>query len=256
MSTGSPAAAGTPPGAPTDPTTPFGTERAQQQSADHGGQAQERAQQAAGQAQERTQQAAGQAQERAQQAAGQAQERAHQAADQAKNRLREQLDQRSSQAAEKINEQASDFRSVSESLREQGKDGPASAADKLAEYAEKVGGYLRDRDSDALVSDAEDYGRRQPWTVVAGGLALGFAASRFLKASSGRRYSERPSSRDSSVDHTGRAGSPASTPGIAGPPYQPTTTHSGVTDPAPAMPPFGSAETPSPLGAPVPRPGI
>ena len=247
MSTGSPAAAGTHPGARTEPTTPFGTERAQEQNDD----------------------LTGQAQERAQQAAGQAQERAHQAADQAKNRLREQLDQRSSQAAEKINEQASDFRAVSESLREQGKDGPASAADKLAEYAEKVGGYLRDRDSDALLSDAEDYGRRQPWTVVAGGLALGFAASRFLKASSGRRYSERPNSPGSKLGQSGRAGSPASTPGqaeraggpastpaIAGTPYRPTTTYSAVTDPAPATPPVGSPETSSPLGAPVPRPGI
>ena len=32
------------------------------------------------------------------------------------------------------------------------------------------------------------FGRRQPWAVIAGGLALGFAASRFLKASSSRRY--------------------------------------------------------------------
>lgn len=126
-------------------------------------------------------------QQKTQELAGQAQ----QAATQVKGKLHEQLDERSSQAAEQINEQASDLRSVSESLREQGKEGPAKAADRLAEYAEKVGTYLRDNDSNALLADAEDFGRRQPWAVGAGALALGFAAARFLKASSRERYAAR-----------------------------------------------------------------
>jgi acyl-CoA reductase-like NAD-dependent aldehyde dehydrogenase len=135
--------------------------------------------------------AAGQAQEAAQQVAQQAQEKAQQAASAARGTVRDQLDQRSSQLADQINRQASDLRAVSGSLREQGKEGPASAADRVAEHAERVGGYLRDRRSDDLLADAEDFGRRQPWAVVAGGLALGFAASRFLKASSRRRYAAR-----------------------------------------------------------------
>jgi acyl-CoA reductase-like NAD-dependent aldehyde dehydrogenase len=128
------------------------------------------------------------AQAKAAEVAGQAQEKAQQAAGQVQDRLREQLDERSSQAAAQISEQASDLRSVGESLREQGKDGPARAADQLAQYAEKVGTYLGDKDSHALLDDAERFGRRQPWAVAAGGIALGFAASRLLKASSGRRY--------------------------------------------------------------------
>jgi hypothetical protein len=120
--------------------------------------------------------------------AEQAQEKAQQAAGQAQSKLREQLDQRSSQAGAQITEQASDLRQVGESLREQGKEGPAKAADQLAQYAEKVGSYLREKDSHALLSDAEDLGRRQPWALAAGGLAVGLAASRFLKASSSRRY--------------------------------------------------------------------
>ena len=139
----------------------------------------------------KAQDVAGQAQEKAQEVAGQAQEKGQQAATQAKDKLREQLDQRSSQAAEQVNQQASDLRAVSDSLREQGKDRPASAADRLAEYAEKAGGYLREKDSDALLADAEDLARRQPWAVAAGALALGFAASRFLKASSSKRHSTR-----------------------------------------------------------------
>lgn len=131
------------------------------------------------------------AQEKAQEIASQAQEKAQAASGQAQAKLREQLDQRSAQVAGQINEQASDLRAVSEALREQDKDGPAKAADRLAEYAEKVGGYLRDKDSEALLQDAEEFGRRQPAAVAAGGLLLGFVASRFLKASSSRRYSSR-----------------------------------------------------------------
>lgn len=127
-------------------------------------------------------------QAKAAEVAGQAQEKAQQAAGQAQDKLREQLDQRSSQAASQIDEQAGDLRSVSESLRQQGKDGPAKAADQLAQYAEKAAGYLHENDSHAFLADAEDFGRRQPWAVAAGGVALGFAASRFLKASSAQRY--------------------------------------------------------------------
>jgi ElaB/YqjD/DUF883 family membrane-anchored ribosome-binding protein len=128
------------------------------------------------------------AQAKATEVAERAQEKAHQAAGQVQDRLREQLDQRSSQAATQITEQASDLRSVGKSLREEGKEGPAKAADQLARYAERVGGYLRDKDSHALLADAEDFGRRQPWAIAVGGIVLGFAASRFLKASSSQRY--------------------------------------------------------------------
>ena len=131
------------------------------------------------------------AQASAQQAAGQAQEKAQAAAAQAQAKVREQLDQRSSQLAEQAHQQASDLRSVSQALRDQGKDRPAQAVDRVAGYAEQAGSYLRDTDPDSMLSDAEDFGRRKPGAVAAGALALGFLASRFLKASSSRRHSAR-----------------------------------------------------------------
>lgn len=187
------------------------------------------------------QEVTGQSREKAQELAGQAQAQAQQAAGQARNRLREQLDQRSSQAAEQISTQASDLRSVSDTLREQGKEGPANAADKLAEYAEKVGGYLRDRDSDGLLADAEDLGRRQPWAVAAGGVVLGFAAARFLKASSSRRYTSRSASSgggrwaaDGASPSPGEARSPAVVPRSA--PPIPASRPGPVGSPVPATP--------------------
>ena len=39
-----------------------------------------------------------------------------------------------------------------------------------------------------MLRDVEDFARRRPWIVAGIGLAAGLAASRFLKASSERRY--------------------------------------------------------------------
>ncbi|MCW3029929.1 MAG: hypothetical protein JWM66_62 [Solirubrobacterales bacterium] len=169
--------------------------------------------------------------------AEQAQQKAQQATGQVQERLREQLDQRSSQLATQINEQASDLRAVSESLREQGKDGPAKASDQLARYAQRIGGYLQEKDSAALLTDAEALGRRQPWATAAAGLALGFAASRLLKASSSRRLGgavtvPRPRGIYPAADERGPSNAPrAPLPPPA--PAQPAPPH-------PAGPPLGT----------------
>jgi hypothetical protein len=60
--------------------------------------------------------------------------------------------------------------------------------DQAADRAERLGGYLQNSDGDQILRDVEDFGRRNPWAVAAGGLLLGFAASRLLKASSSQRY--------------------------------------------------------------------
>jgi hypothetical protein len=132
-----------------------------------------------------------QAKDKAQQAAGQAKEQAQQAAGQAKGALRSQVDQRSTEAGQRVGGLASDVRSVGDQLREQGKDQPAKLAEQAADRAERVSSYLTEKDADRILSDVEDFGRRQPWVVIAGGVALGLVASRFLKASSGRRYEQR-----------------------------------------------------------------
>jgi hypothetical protein len=134
---------------------------------------------------------ADQAKEKAREAAGQAQEKAQEAAGQAKGRARQEIDRRSTEAGEQVAGTASDVRAVAEQLRDQGKDKPAQIAEQAADRAERLGGYLKESDADRILGDIEDFGRRQPWAVVAGGLVLGFAASRFLKASSSERYSGR-----------------------------------------------------------------
>jgi hypothetical protein len=125
-----------------------------------------------------------QAKEKAQEAAGQAKEKAG-------SQLRSQVDQRSTDAGRRVGGMASDVRAVGESLREQGKDQPARLAERAADRAERLGSYLEQSDADRILGDVEDFGRRQPWAVIAGGVAIGLVASRFLKASSIDRYEKR-----------------------------------------------------------------
>jgi hypothetical protein len=117
-----------------------------------------------------------------------AQDKARGVVGQARGRLSDQVDQRSTQAGERIAGSAADVRSIAQELRNQGKDAPANLAEQLAGQADRVGDYLKDASGDRILRDVEDFARRQPMLVAAGALALGFAASRFLKASSGRRY--------------------------------------------------------------------
>jgi ElaB/YqjD/DUF883 family membrane-anchored ribosome-binding protein len=128
------------------------------------------------------------------QAKEKAREQAQQAAGQAKSTLRTHVDERSTQAGERVGGFASDVRSVGEQLREQGKDQPAKLAEQAADRAERLGDYLKRTDGDRILNDVEDFGRRQPWAVIAGGLALGLVASRFLKASSSNRFEQRSQS--------------------------------------------------------------
>src|SRR5215211_5161966 len=117
-----------------------------------------------------------------------AQDKARGALGQARGRLSDQVDQRSTEAGERIAGTAGDVRSIAQELRSQGKDAPANLAEQVASQADRVGDYLKGASGDRILRDVEDFARRQPMLVAAASLALGFAASRFLKASSSRRY--------------------------------------------------------------------
>jgi ElaB/YqjD/DUF883 family membrane-anchored ribosome-binding protein len=178
--------------------------------------------------------ATAQAKDKAQEVAGQAQEKAQQAAGQARSQLRGQIDDRSTKAGQQVSGHASDLRSVGDSLREQGKDQPAKLADQAADRLERAGSWLTNSDGDRIIHDVEDFARRNPWAVMAGGLAIGFAASRMLKASSTERYQSSRYTPPSLPATTGGYGAgtggerftrPASatTPATTPPPVQPTT---------------------------------
>jgi hypothetical protein len=58
----------------------------------------------------------------------------------------------------------------------------------VARRADDLGSYLKSADADRILGDVEDFARRRPWLTAAAGALAGLAASRFLKASSSRRY--------------------------------------------------------------------
>ncbi len=199
--------------------------------------------------QDKAKDAAGQVQEKAQ-------EKAQEAAGQAKGRVRDQVDQRSTTAGEQVHSAAQDARSVAEELRSKGKEQPAKYAEQAADRAERLGSYLKDSDADKILGDVEDFARRQPMAILAGGLALGFAASRFLKASSAKRY-EASGARSrgfSGQVGNGRSGydaPPLPAPGAVAPTATPVPP--SAADPAP-LPPV-SPQTPG-LGSPATGPGF
>lgn len=132
---------------------------------------------------------ADEAKEKAGEAAAQAREQVRGLAGQANDRARSEIDQRSTQAGDRANETAGDLRSVGSELRNQGNEGPAKLADEAADRIERVGGYLQESDADRILRDAENFGRRRPWAVLAGAAVAGLLAARVLKASSSERYS-------------------------------------------------------------------
>jgi len=129
-----------------------------------------------------------QAKEKVQETAQQVQHKAQEVKGQAGNRIRKELDNRSTQAGSQLQFTADAMRRTGQQLRKEGKEGPANVTDLVAKRAERLGKYISEANADRMLRDVENFARRQPWLVAVRGAALGFLASRFLKASSSRRY--------------------------------------------------------------------
>jgi hypothetical protein len=167
-----------------------------------------------------------------------AQDKAKGALGQARGQFRDQVDRRSTQAGERVGSTAADVRSIADELRQRGKDGPAGMVDQFADQAERLGDYLKGASGDRILRDVEGFARSKPWLVTAGGLVLGFAASRVLKASSSGRYQSFQRDRFDASSGEGAYGSsvatgmtPTAEPAYNGPPAATTPA-----DPEPAYP--------------------
>jgi hypothetical protein len=114
--------------------------------------------------------------------------KAQQIRGQAEVRLRDQVDQRSTQAGEQVQAVGQALERSAEQLRMDGNETPASVVEQVARKAEKLGGYLQSANADRILGDVENFARRRPWLTGAAGVVAGFLASRFVKASSDRRY--------------------------------------------------------------------
>jgi ElaB/YqjD/DUF883 family membrane-anchored ribosome-binding protein len=122
------------------------------------------------------------------QAQEQVQAKAHEFRSEAEFQVREQVGQRSTQLGEQVQSFGQALRSGSQQLHDEGKETPAKVVDQVARKADDLGNYLQSADVDRILGDIEGFARRRPWLTAGIGAAAGFLASRFVKASSNRRY--------------------------------------------------------------------
>lgn len=79
----------------------------------------------------------------------------------------------------------------------------AQYARMIADGATRITETVRDNDVDAIMSMAQDFGRKQPAAFLGAAALLGFAASRFLMASAKREEQRRAPATTSAVDYNG-----------------------------------------------------
>jgi ElaB/YqjD/DUF883 family membrane-anchored ribosome-binding protein len=130
----------------------------------------------------------GKAQEVASQAIEKTQEKAQDVKGQVSAKARTEVDARSTQLGEQVTSVVQALRRTGEQLQGEGNETGSKAIRAVADRAERLGDYLRDLNADRFTSDLESFGRRRPWGVAGIGVAAGFMASRFLKASAANRY--------------------------------------------------------------------
>lgn len=97
------------------------------------------------------------------------------------------LDRQKDEAAGELQKVAGAVRNLGDQLGGQDQ-GPiaqyaAQYGKKAADGLERLTNYLRQNDTRALVSEIENFGRRQPALLIGGAFLLGLAGARFLKSS-------------------------------------------------------------------------
>jgi ElaB/YqjD/DUF883 family membrane-anchored ribosome-binding protein len=124
------------------------------------------------------------------QAQGKLQEGAGQARGAVREQISGQIEQRSNDLGRQLQDVAEAFRRTGRELDPQGEQTPARLVQGVGDRAERIGSYLSDSSSDRILHDAEHFGRRNPWLVIAGGMMVGLVASRLIKASSNKRFDQ------------------------------------------------------------------
>jgi hypothetical protein len=118
------------------------------------------------------------------------QEQTHAARGVASQKIGERVESGSKHVGHQLLDIAQGLTRTSHSLRAEGKDQPAAVLEGITTRAQSVGNYLTQSSPERMLHDFEHFGRRKPWVAIAAGVAVGLASSRFLKASSGRRFED------------------------------------------------------------------
>jgi ElaB/YqjD/DUF883 family membrane-anchored ribosome-binding protein len=102
-------------------------------------------------------------------------------ADQAARTAEAQAGTVMAKTGETLEQVARAIRDAGQGLREERPE-IAGIADTAAQRVEEASTYLREHDAREVIDATQEYARRQPVVVVAGALALGLLAGRFLRS--------------------------------------------------------------------------
>ncbi len=102
----------------------------------------------------------------------------------AQHLIRNEFAVRKEEAAWSFGNLARIARQATEQLRQRDQESAAQLTERAAEQLEQASVYLHQKSFDQLMADLEDFARQQPALFIAGSLALGIAAARFLKSTS------------------------------------------------------------------------
>ena len=128
-------------------------------------------------------QAVDQAKSKAGEVIGQAKETAGQAFGQAKDQVKDQLTSQKDRAADSLTSLTNSVQEIGATMRSNNLPQLAGYTETLAEQVDRLSGYLKNNDVEALVHDAEKFARENAPAFIAGGFILGIALGRFLRAS-------------------------------------------------------------------------
>ncbi len=102
---------------------------------------------------------------------------------------RQTADRGIGRATERLKSVADALRSGSDAMSAEEPE-MGSALQSAAERVDRVGQYLDERDAQAIISETQDYGRRNPAIFLGGALAAGIFVGRFLSSSARRRQND------------------------------------------------------------------
>ncbi len=106
----------------------------------------------------------------------------------ARDWVQQEADQRTTAIGSQARTIADAMRETSSRLNDDGQSQAARMTDMVADRVDQAASYLEQTDGERLMRDVQDMARRNPWAFAAGGLLVGFAASRFMKASRSNEY--------------------------------------------------------------------
>lgn len=116
-----------------------------------------------------------------------AQQKSREVAQQGREQAKGQIATQKERASGELQGISQALQKTAEQLREQDQGPIGRYADQASEQAGKLSNYLSERDSEQLLSEAEDLARNKPAIFLGGAFVLGAVAARFLKSSAGQR---------------------------------------------------------------------